>query len=170
LPARSSITFFRLQIAVDDALTVRLVERGADLPRDLRPFPPRDRPQPLEDRAQALALDVLHREVRRRAGAGELVGAADVLVGDAAGETDFVEESLGLRAVGGDLGLQDLQRDDLARLAVLRLVDHAHPAAPGLLEQFVAGGEVGGPGRWGRHLGRIIRSALSIGDWGRGYR
>ena len=124
---------------------MRLVQSGADLSRNLDPFAPIDRAQALDDRSQALALDVFHREVRHRAGAGEFIHTADVLMRDPPREPYFIEEALGRHRVARDLGLQDLQRDRLVRFLVARLVDDPHAATPGFLEHLVTGVQLNGP-------------------------
>src|SRR5262245_53661640 len=59
----------------------------------------------------------------------EVVGPADVGMRDPAGEVDLPPEALERVLSGRDRGQDRLERDTLAELEVLRLVQLAHPAA-----------------------------------------
>ncbi len=66
-------------------------------------------------------------------------------MGDLAGELELVPEALDRPQVGGDLGLEELERDILLDLPVEDLVDPAHPALADLLDDLVAVGESPAP-------------------------
>src|SRR5581483_571848 len=70
----------RLQIAVDDAAVVRRRDAGAQLPRDVERFVLRKAPDAAEQRAEILAVHVLHRQKRTAVRFAEVVEADDVLV------------------------------------------------------------------------------------------
>jgi hypothetical protein len=73
----------------------------------------------------------------------EFVDAADVPVPDLPRELDLAPEAPDHVHRPRDLGAQDLEGDDLVELAVLRLVDDAHPAPAQRLQDLVAPGEEG---------------------------
>jgi len=62
-------------------------------------------------------------------------------VGDFVGQQEFVLEALQDLRIGGDLGLEDLQREYLAGLTVAHLIDDAHAAAPQFAEHLIARGQ-----------------------------
>ena len=91
----------------------------------------------LEPLRQRLAVQQLHRDERGRPAspaAGldvleQVEDAADVRVGDLAGELHLAQEALRRPLVAGDLGADRLERDALAERQVLGLVELAHAAA-----------------------------------------
>ena len=84
LPALSSITFSGFRSRWTMPCVCASCSAAQIWRRDLDAFAQAHRAHAVDDRAQALALDVFHREVGGGAGARELVDAGDVLVGDAA--------------------------------------------------------------------------------------
>ena len=88
------------------------------------------RPDLPEEIAQALAGDPLHRNHDGAAELVQIVDATDVFVRDATGEEPFVLAVLDPRRVGRDRGMQHVERDDVACLAIVRAVHDSHPAAP----------------------------------------
>jgi hypothetical protein len=82
-----------------------------------------------DDVVERLALDELHGDV---VGAGELadvVGAGDVGVADAPSEADLAAEPLEVLRGAGDVGVEDLEGDDVADDDVDRAKHGAHAAA-----------------------------------------
>jgi len=112
---------------VDDALGVRLLERGQDLPGESDRLLERD-PPPADHCLEALALDVLHGEELDPLRLPEVEDADHVLVRDLPREEQLLLEAgqgLGaLRRVEAD----GLERDELVELAVAGLVDATHAA------------------------------------------
>ena len=122
-----------LEVAVDDPLLVRRVERVRDLAGDGkrgRGVQPVFAPQPI---GQRLALQVLHHEVefavRRVAEVGDI---DDVLVTDLVDRFCFGHEARHHVGVLGELRVDGLHRHLLANHGVLRQVDDPHPPFPQL--------------------------------------
>ncbi len=97
----------------------------------------------------------------RRPVIGDVEDAADVGVGDLARQLDLAPEAFDRQTVGGDLGAHRLERDALAQLEVLDLVDLAHAALRQEASHPVAAGDdlAGGEDLWrpaaGRHGGQL---------------
>ena len=81
--------------------------------------------QPL---AQRLALDVRHHVVEQAVDVARVVQRQDVRMVQPGGDVDLAEEPLPADR-GGDLGVEDLDRDAAVVLLVLGQVDRGHPAA-----------------------------------------
>src|SRR5207253_147196 len=83
-----------------------------------------------EELGEALALDVLHHEVRLAVlGRPGVEDADDVRVREARGELHLPQEAPARGLVGGETGVEGLQRDRPAELDVLGELDGRHPAA-----------------------------------------
>ncbi len=140
---------------MNDALGVSFSEAGADLARDPQTMRDGEAVDASEQRAQALTFDEFHREHGERVEVGEVVDAADVLVGDAAGEAKLALEAVDEARLGGDGRLQHLERDEFGGFTIEGAVDDAHAAAADLDDAIVASRQrrqrgVGGGGRGGR--------------------
>ena len=125
----------RLDVAVDDALLVRVLERLADGRHDHQRLLRRQLPR-LQQLPQAHAVHKLHQQVI------EAVGLAEVIDGDDVG---MVEPGQGLRLAREPLGKarvflllagQDLERHKAVEPRLARLIDHAHAAAAQAFENF----------------------------------
>jgi hypothetical protein len=144
----------RLEISVHDADRVRRLEPRDDLLEDRPRLAELHPSAALETSREGLAVEQLHGQEAPLAVADEIVDAADVAVRDLLGEPDLVTETLQRRAARRALGGQQLDRHPAAELAVLGLVDLAHPPdaeQPHDLEALAedcASGEV--PGTVGR--------------------
>jgi hypothetical protein len=131
----------RLEVAVDDAEAVGFGQSLADLIGDINGLPRAEPPHHPDHALQVLAADVLHGDVMRALVFAEVVHPADVLVRDLPGRPELVAEPLDRLAVGGDLGVEELQGDLFVDLFVEDLVDPAHPAFAQFLEHIIAAGE-----------------------------
>src|SRR6202034_1028398 len=129
---------FRFQVAVDDALGVRLFQARAYLSDQIDCLARGQPAETVQHRAQALAFDKLHRGVGNRTDAVEFVDAADVLVRDLAGEQQLVLESLDHGLIGGDFRFQELERYPFARFAIAGFIDIAHAALSGFGKNLIA--------------------------------
>ena len=116
-----------LQVAVDDAGAMRLVERRRDLDRDLQRLVERQRAlrQPV---GQRLAFEVLHDEKRRALLLADVVERADVRMRELAIGAAFAVEPFAELRVGGQRVGEDLDRDGAVEARVARLVHLAHAA------------------------------------------
>ena len=126
----------RLQVAVQDALRVGVLDRPGD---------DRDEPGGLARRQRAvgahllrerLPADELHAEVRLPADRADLVDGDDVRVLEPRGGLGLGAEPGAVR-VGGEVRFADhLQRDDAVQALLPGLVDDAHAAAAEFFEQL----------------------------------
>ena len=121
-----------LEVAVDDALLVRLLEGLGDLLRDLEGLGDRDRPA-LQALGEVLAGGELHREEVGGRAVGERRALEAVDVGDACVVEGREDLRLALEAgepigIGGKSLGKQLDRDVASELRVRRPVDVAHAA------------------------------------------
>ena len=127
-----------LEIAVDEALVVRRLERAQRLLEDRERLGPRQR-APADPRRQRLAFEVLHHEEHAAEGiAAEVVDVDDVLVPDRVDRARLLVEALDDVLRAAELELEHLDRAAAADLAVLALEHHAHPALGQLALDHVA--------------------------------
>lgn len=148
LAARHQEDVLALEVAVDDARRVRRRERRGGLAGDRQRLLDRQPAAPLEPRRERLPLEQLHgqEDDRRPIGLGvvaDVEDPADVRVGDLARQVDLALEAVDRPLLGGDRRVHRLERDPLAQVAVLRLVDLAHAAAREEADDPVAAGEDG---------------------------
>ena len=147
----------RLQVAMHNGLAMRLGEALRQLPRELDGAPGFQAALALQKAAQALSLHEFHREIDRVARAMEFVQSRHVAMRDLVRQQQFVLEALQNLRIAGDLGLQDLQRHNLAGLTVPHLIDDAHAAAPQFAEHLISR-------RQSRRLDRSHESGLVFGS------
>jgi len=133
LPVRRHEDVPRLDVAVDDEPPVGELDRAADLAEQLEA--PRERgPGLLAVRVERQPVHVLHDEVRlARRGDAPVVHPRDPRVLQAREDAALAEDRLAV-GPGGEVAVEDLDRDALLELAVVPLAqEHAtHPAAPQL--------------------------------------
>jgi hypothetical protein len=153
---------------VDHALAVRGLDRAADLFHDGERVLGRQGARAGEHRAQRLALDHLHREVRDAVREhAEVVNVRRVGVVDARHGLRLAHEAADGPLVGDELMAEELEGDVTAEHQVPGAVDDAHPAAAderldlvavgdGLADERLVGGQSRGPGV-GQHRGRLPR-------------
>ena len=136
----------RLEIAMQHATFVRRRDPGANLPRDLDRLLLRKAADAVQQRRQILPVHVLHRQERAAVGVADVVGAADVAVGDGARDADLVVELREARRVVHQFIGKQLERDRLSELEILGAVDLAHAAAAERGDDAEAAGEEGAGG------------------------
>ncbi len=134
----------RLDVEVDDAVAVRVVERQRDLAAEPYRFVARQSAVPLQPLAQRFAGRERRHEVDERGLllAGEthfpgVVQRKNVRVREARRDLDLALET---RAVDGsrDTGVDGLDRNLPAVAQVIGEVDGPHPAAPDLTDDAIA--------------------------------
>jgi hypothetical protein len=160
-----------LHVAVDDAVSVRVVERLRDVAHDPDRLRPGEEALVVQDRGERPALEVLERDVEE-AGLGI---AVDVVDHDDAGMRQprrhpRLHEEAPLEVVALLVGdredeTHDLERDRPVERGVAALVDDAHHPAPELRADLVAAD----PGRrlLGAHAGAGGRTIVlgAAGAW-----
>jgi hypothetical protein len=126
----------RLQVAVNDALTVRLVQRVCDLDRVTEQLVVRQRPA-LETRGEGLALQVFHDEIVDAVLVADVEQRADVRVGQRRDRSRLALHPLSQVGVRRQVRRQHLDRHRATEPWVLRLVDLTHPAGSELAGDLV---------------------------------
>jgi hypothetical protein len=126
---------------VQHPLVVGGGEAGAELPGELHRLVLRQPSDPAQERAQVLAVHVLHGQEEMALHLPDVVHAAHRGVGDLARHPDFVVEPLAAIVVRLQGLGQELQRHLLPELQVVGAVDLAHAAAPHEGDHPVALGE-----------------------------
>ena len=148
----------RLDVAVDDAVLVGVVDRLADLPhegedlldgdagREGRPALRGGLLLPIDVVAEVASLQVLHREEVAAVLLSDLVDLHDVGVLEAGGGLGLAREAgdqlasivlLGRGLVDPVVELEDLERHDAIEVALPGLVDDPHPPSGDLAEDLV---------------------------------
>jgi hypothetical protein len=118
----------RLQIAVEDSAIVRGREPGTELPREIERLVGRQATDPLRERREIFAVDVLHREKRQAVHFADVVDAADVRMRDLSRAPDLLVELREPRGIAADRFREKLERDRLAEPKVVRTIHLAHAA------------------------------------------
>ena len=129
-----------LDVAVDHAVPVRVLERPGGLGGDPKRRVHRQLPLPPEPVAERLALDERHGEPELAGGLARVVDREDVRVLQPGGELDLALEALGAERVS-EIGVQHLERDRPVVPQVLGEEDGGHAAAPELALEGVRCGE-----------------------------
>ena len=131
---------FRLDVAMDDAVLVRVLERVRRLAGDAKRVIQRQLLLPIEPVPETLPLDERHGEPEP---AGRLAGiedGEDVGMLQPRGEPDLALKSLGTER-RGKLGVEHLERDRAVVPHVLCEVDRRHAASTELSLDRVAAGQ-----------------------------
>ncbi len=128
----------RLDVAVDESTRVRCVQGGCDLPGDRDGLFLRQRPR-CEQLLELGALDVAHGDVQLAGDLAGVVDGDDVRVVDRGGQPRLAQEPLAEALVLGELGGEDLQRDQPLEREIVGAVDDSHPAAADQRLDSVAG-------------------------------
>jgi len=128
---------FGLDVAMDDAVMMRVIQGAGDLPRDGQRFIDAELLLTVQLAAQRLSpdvgLDIPEESVRLpRVDEGE-----DVRMIQAGGDLHFIEKSLGAE-LGGDLGPQHLEGDFTVVLQLAREKNGRHAARAELALDGVA--------------------------------
>ena len=116
-------------VAVHDAVAVRVLEGAAGLLEDADRFLEAQGAGLLEDLAEGAALDALHRVPEEGAGGADAVDGDDVGVIERGGDLGLALEALGGVGAVGELQRQDLERDGAVELDFVGEVDERHAAA-----------------------------------------
>jgi hypothetical protein len=130
----------RLDVAVDHAVAVRVIQRIGHLGRDLDRFLDAELLLAVELGAEGFPFDVRHDVVQEALGRAGIEEWEDVRVLERGGGLDLLDEPLGAEH-GGELGFQDLDGDLAVVLQVLCEVDRGHAARAELALDAVAVGE-----------------------------
>src|SRR5439155_20206072 len=125
-----------LEIAVQDALAVRVVNGFGGEPDVTRGFRGRQRTV-AHELGEVLSLDVIHREVMLAVVDAHVVNGDDVRVPEESRSRDLALEPSNDLLTCEPLGQNHLYCDDALEIEMPRAIDHAHPAAGNLFEKFV---------------------------------
>ena len=126
---------------MDDAAIVGGGEAGAELARGFDGLIAGQAADAQEQRGEVLAIHVLHGDERHALDFADVVDAADVGVGDQAGDADFAVEALQQALIArGFLG-QEFERDGLAEREIGGAIDLAHAAAAEQPDDAIAAAE-----------------------------
>jgi hypothetical protein len=131
-----------------DTVLMGVPERFGGLTRHPQRVVQRERAASAEPIPETPALDIGHGEPEAAAGLAGVVDREDMGMLESGGESDLALEALGPEH-GGELRVQDLQRDGAVVLEVVGEIDRRHAPAPELPLDAVAVGEGGnevGPG------------------------
>ncbi len=130
----------RFDVAVDDALTMRIPERVEDLPHDPHDIGDLEALVRLEALLELATLHELHRDVPDAVVLAEVVDGDNVWVIEPARRLRFAAEAgdHGRGIFAGKLfGADGLERDDALDRRIVALVDDAHRPAPDLAPDLV---------------------------------
>ncbi len=128
---------FRLDIAVNELVLVRIGQRIGHLARDAERLVHGQLPLPPQAVAERLALDIRHHVVEEPVRLARIVEREDVRVPQPRRDPDLPQETLGPER-SRQLGPQHLQRHRPPVPRVLCQVDHCHPARPQLTQDQIA--------------------------------
>ena len=117
----------RLDVAVDDALSMSVVQRVRHFARDAKGLGSRDRAAPHDAIPERLPFDVRHHVVQEPVGFTRIVERQDVRVLQPGRDLDLSKESLRADRLG-ELRTQDLDGDGTLVLQVRGQVDRSHAA------------------------------------------
>ena len=126
-----------LDVAVDHALPVGVVERRGHLGGDPDGVGDGELLLAVEPVAQRLAVDERHDVEQVAVGLARVEQRQDVRVLEVGGELDLGQEALGADH-GGELGAQHLERDAAVVADVLGEIDGRHAAGADLTVQAIA--------------------------------
>ena len=133
-----------LDVAVDQAVGVGVLEGVADLDDDLDGFLLAEDVPVGDVVGDGLALDVLHDEIVVAARLADVDGLDDVRVVELAGGLPFLVEPLHVLGILAESTRQDLDRDAAVEAELLALIDDGHRAGAELAEDLVPGDLRGG--------------------------
>ncbi len=131
---------------MDDAPLVRRSQARADLPRHLERTLRREPADAAQQRAELLAVHVLHREKGVAVDLVDVVDTADVRMRHLAGHPHFAVQLHQAGGIAIDFRGQELERDRLRQLEIVGAIDLTHTAASQTPDDAVAAAEQG-PGR-----------------------
>ena len=116
----------RLDVAVDDAAMVGVMQGAGDGPGDVQAFV--ERQAGADVVLQGLAGQILHGQVVGALVGGDVIDGDDVRVAELGDDPTFVQEALGEFIVRGEDGLNDLQRDMAIERFLYGQINNRHTA------------------------------------------
>ena len=147
----------RFEVAMDDAERVRLADRLAGLENEIDRFVDLEGAASREVRGERLPFEVIHHDEWHVAEGLDVVDLGDVGARDASTCAGLLEEALREVGARGEMGEEELERDEAAESHVLGCEDGPHAARaegggePVLAEDGLAGfgeGHGGAGSRW----------------------
>ena len=129
----------RLDIAMNDAAAVRVIQRIGDLARDAQRLDERQ-PAAVQPLAQRLPFDERHREPEIPAGFAGIMDRQDVRMLQPSGQHDFLLKALGAKD-GRKLGMQQLECHRPVVLQVMGEEHSGHTAAAELAVETITGSD-----------------------------
>ena len=127
----------RLDVAMDDAASVRVLKRLGDLHRKMQRLAPIERPLALHILLEGNALDQFHDDVIHTAGAGDVVHADDVGMRKHRNGLRFRLEPTAELLIARKLLLEDLDRDKAVQAVIQRLIDLRHATGADVFENLI---------------------------------
>src|SRR5204862_1286362 len=118
-----------LDVAVDDAVAVRVLQGAAGLLEDAERLLEGEGARLLEDLGQGAPFDALHRVPEEGAGGADAVDGDDVGVVERGGDLGFALEAFGGVGAVSELQRQDFEGDGAVELDLVGEVDERHAAA-----------------------------------------
>ena len=137
-PSPFSEHVLRLDVPVDEALPVRERQAVCDLDHQLERLLDRQRPVPLDQPLQVLALDVLEDDELPALMLAAVDHRDDVRMRERGDGPRLAAEPLDLRLVRAVVLVQHLQRDLAGEQPVVRPVDARHSSGPDELLELVS--------------------------------
>ena len=128
---------FRLDIAVNELVLVRMGQRIGHLARDAERVVDGQLRLPPQAVAERFALDIRHHVVEEPVGLARIVERHDVRVPQPCGDPDLAQEPLGPER-GCQLAMKHLECDRAVVLQVVDEVDRRHAPSPQLPHQAIA--------------------------------
>ncbi len=153
VPGGGEEDVFRLDVAMDDAARVRVLERRGDLAGDAERFVDRESSLAAEPFAKRLAFDERHGEEHASVGLSGIEEGEDVRVVEPGDGADLGEEAV-VADRGVELRVQDLQRDRPVVFQVGREEYDRRPAVSYFAQHCVSVRDRGG--KLPRELVRLI--------------
>ena len=155
LPSRGEDQVGRLDVAVDHAPLVGVLQAQRRLVDEVAGVDHRQRAAGLHHLRQVFPVDVLHGKDDALTEPHGRVGGDDILVLQLGGRLDLTEEPVAHAGPLDQLPADDLEHFQSPHELVPGEVDHPHPAAPQLADDLVVGvvDQLGRKGvdRWGRN-------------------
>ena len=165
-PRRGDHDVGALQVAMDDALLVGVLESRGDLETVTNGIGGRQRPRG-DGLLERAAGDVLHGDKGRPVFLADLMDDADVRMAEGGCHPGLAEETGAVVGIADEIGREEFDRDGPLELKVLRLEDQSHPAPADLPDHPVfsvddpsargsGSPDRDRPGMEGRRAGRAI--------------
>ena len=128
----------RLDIAMDNAAAVGVLERLGDLHGEMQRLAPVEAALLLQILLERDALDQLHDDIVHVAGAGHVVNADDIRVRQHGDGLRLRMEAAAELLIARELILEDLHGDQAVQTVIQCFIYNCHPACPDDLEDLIA--------------------------------